>query len=130
MSRIFIIVAFIDFIFQVFFRSKNIGLQNRGVSFGFAPEFGILLSIVTYVFFVGWFIYSTKRTNKNNSIYLAPFFWGGGVNLVSRLIWGNVWDYICIPFIPFCFNLSDVLISFGIVSYILEINGNRSSIRR
>lgn len=123
-----VFVAILDFLLQTLFRSKNIGVPNRGVSFGLASELGIIISTVTYAFFVVWYFF-IKRTRKNDNFFLFLIFLGGGVNVVCRLIWGSVWDYICFPFLPFCFNLSDVLISFGVLSYILGINGNRSSLR-
>lgn len=128
MNLAIVFVAILDFLLQTLFRSKNIGIPNRGVSFGLASGLGILISTVTYGFFVVWYLF-IKWTRNKDYFFLFLLFLGGGVNIVCRLIWGSVWDYICFPFLPFCFNLSDVLISLGVVSYILGINGNRSSLR-
>jgi len=67
---------------------------------------------------------------KRFYFFMVLIVLGGIGNMFNRVIWGSVWDYICLPFVPFCFNLSDLLISFGVLSYILGINGNRDSLRR
>lgn len=126
---VLIYVAILDIFLQAFLRSKNIGVPNRGVSFGLAPGIGLIISEVTYGIFIVWYLL-IRWSKKRDYLYLLLLCLGGGVNIVCRLIWGSVWDYICIPFLPFCFNLSDVLISLGVVSYILGINGNRCSLRR
>jgi len=54
---------------------------------------------------------------------------GGMGNLVPRLIWSGVWDYIHVPILPFWFNLSDVLIVIGVISYILGVDGNCCFVR-
>jgi lipoprotein signal peptidase len=118
----------LDLFLQMFFRDKNFGLENRGVSFGLAPEMGKIIALVAFGFFVGWYLYERIVLKRNRwPLYLMAL--GGVSNIVSRLVWGSVWDYICLPFLPFCFNLADVLISMGVVSYILGVNGNRNSLR-
>lgn len=115
-------------ILQSVFRMINFGLENRGVSFGLGQEIGKTISIFVFAVFIFWFgyeIYIKKRYLL--SLYLIAL--GGAGNIVCRFIWGSVWDYVCFPILPFCFNLSDVLISLGVVSYILGVNGNRRTLR-
>lgn len=118
----------LDLVLQTVFRLKNTGVENRGVSFGMAPEMGLIISIVALALFIGWYLYERIKLKKE-STFLLVITLGGLGNVICRLIWGSVWDYICIPVLPFCFNLSDVLISLGVVSYILGLNGNRSTLR-
>lgn len=113
----------LDIFLQYVFRSLNLGLANRGVSFGLGQGIGNVLSIVALGFIC---IYLYRPAYTGMTLILL----GGVGNVLARLIWGSVWDYICLPFLPFCFNLSDVLISLGVVSYILMGNGNRDSLRR
>jgi len=120
--------AILDIFLQAYFRSQGFGFLNRGVSLGIASGIGNIISIAAFVFFTGWYLFERIKYKKSVG-YLFLLALGGGVNVLSRLIWGSVWDYICIPYIPFCFNLSDVLISLGVVSYILGVNGNRSTLR-
>ena len=155
----------LDLLLQAVFRSSNVGLANRGVSFGLGQKWGNMFSIVGLVIFLFIFLstrgrkavaihaprhceersdeaipakrycmrllrfeYKTRNDDvRNDGLLLIAL--GGIGNILSRLVWGGVWDYICFPFLPFCFNLSDVLISLGVVSYILGVNGNRSTLR-
>lgn len=122
------LILLLDLVLQIIFRSENIGYANRGVSFGLGPEIGTIISYLAFGGFLGWVIYEFIKLKKIRA-YLFLISLGGLGNIVGRVIWGSVWDYICVPHIPFCFNLSDVLISIGVVSYILGSNGNRSTLR-
>jgi lipoprotein signal peptidase len=123
-----IIIVFVDLVLQSHFRSLNFGLENRGVSFGFGQEWGSTISFFTYGAIIIWYVYE-KRWLRADRWFLFLLALGGAGNLVSRVVWGSVWDYLTLPFLPFSFNLADVLISLGVVSYILGGNGNRSNLR-
>lgn len=129
MTFVWVFILIVDLVLQTRFRFINFGLENRGVSLGMGQEIGTIISITAFGLFIGWLIYKIFKKEK-----VRPFLFlislGGLGNIICRLVWGSVWDYICLPFMPFCFNLSDVLISLGVVSYILGGDGNRSSLRR
>ncbi len=118
----------LDIVLQFIFRRSQLGLENRGVSFGFGQGFGNVISFVVVLIFISCFVYETI-VKKRFSLYLWLLALGGAGNVFARIVWGSVWDYICLPILPFCFNLSDVLISLGVVSYILGVNGNRDTLR-
>lgn len=119
----------LDIVFQLIFRSVGYGTENRGVSFGLASEVGLIVSYFAFCLLIAWFIFDLYK-HKQVSLFLFLTALGGVGNILSRLIWGSVWDYICISFFPFCFNISDVLISLGVASYILGVNGRRNIVRR
>jgi lipoprotein signal peptidase len=123
-----VFILFLDLFLQIVFRLNNFGIANRGLTLGIGSEIGLIISVVSLGLFFSWMIYEFLRFHRN-STYLLLIGLGGLGNVICRVIWGNVWDYVCIPFLPFCFNLSDVLISLGVVSYILGVNGNRSTLR-
>lgn len=124
-----IFILLMDLVLQAMFRASGLGLENRGVSFGMASEIGNIVSFIALSLFIGWFLFELIKFRKfRRSLFLIAL--GGLGNIFYRFIWGSVWDYICLPFLPFCFNLSDVLISLGVVSYILGVDGNRSTLRR
>ena len=129
MNLIWIVILVLDLVLSVVFRATKWGVENRGVSFGMASEVGFIISIVAFCLFVGLLAFEIYKRKKIRP-FLLLITLGGLGNIVSRLIWGSVWDYICLPLLPFCFNLCDVLISLGVVSYILGGNGDRSSVRR
>jgi len=122
------LVLLMDLILQYFFRIENIGYANRGVSFGFGPEVGSIISFIAFGGLLIWFVFELIKFKKIRS-YIFLILLGGLGNIAGRVFWGSVWDYVCVPYVPFCFNFSDVLISIGVVSYILGGNGNRSTLR-
>ena len=124
-----VLIVCLDVVLQAVLRSLIIGVDNRGVSFGLATEHGMYLSVISIVFFIGLVAYEWIKM-KRLHLNLCLIVLGGVGNIVSRLIFGSVRDYLCLPYVPFCFNLSDVLVSFGVVSYILGGNGHRGAFRR
>lgn len=124
-----LLVLVLDIFLQTVFRASNIGIANRGVFFGLGSSIGSIFSITAYGLFFIWIIYEFVRFHRK-STHLLLIGIGGLGNVICRIIYGSVWDYICLSFLPFCFNLSDLLISLGVVSYILGVNGNRSPLRR
>lgn len=121
------VAVIFDVIFQYYFRLKGIGVENYGVSFGVGKGTGTVISLLVVSILALWIVYEKVKRNRDH-MALNLILIGGLGNLVCRLLWGSVWDYVCFSFMPFCFNLSDVLISIGVVSYILGDNGNRSSV--
>jgi lipoprotein signal peptidase len=118
---------FLDLTLQVLGRVFLFGVVNEGFSFGLSFGGRNGLPILIYILFVSWSIFEIKKQPEIRSKTIL-IMTGATGNIVSRLIWGSVWDYLCVPLIPFCFNLSDMLISLGIVSYILGVNANTDSI--
>ncbi len=125
MRMVFILVLFLDIFLQDYFRGVNIGTLNRGVSFGMFPGTGQILAVVIYLLFVTVFLRKFLPTGRSAFLMLAV---GGLGNLIPRLVWGGVWDYIHFPGVSLWFNLSDVLISLGVISYILSSNGDCDSV--
>ncbi len=115
-----LVILLVDLVLQSVFRLKNIGLANRGVSLGMAQNFeGIIFISVIILFLIGIYLYRFRLVGRNDKIAISLIALGGMGNIICRVIWGSVWDFVCLPFLPFCFNLSDVLISFGVINYIL-----------
>lgn len=96
----------------------GVGVQNTGVSFGFGNMWGhvfrYILPIIVTLVVVLWVKYF-----KEKNVYLFILLVGGIGNMVARVIWGYVWDYLQIPYLDLWINFSDLVISFGALSYIL-----------
>lgn len=113
-----VFLGIVDMTLQFFGRKLSIGVANTGVSFGWLSGnlsyFFNALGLFLVFFFYTRFI---KDNNKRISIFLIIV--GGGINFIQRLIFGNVWDYISLPLAPFTNNIADILITGGVIMYIL-----------
>ncbi len=119
-------VFLVDILLQGYFRRLGYGTMNRGISFGWWPGISLLVTLGVYLVFFGWAILGLRKGDR-------PIAWlamvlGGLGNLLQRLWLGSVWDYLYFPVLGFWFNLADALISFGVISYILEGDGNPDTI--
>lgn len=101
-------LAFLEVMVQDVFREKGVGMMNQGVAFGiqfggvFLVVVGLWFLLSLYLFigmkFSGWWLLWT----------------GGGANILSRLFFGGVWDYILV--VPgLWFNGADVMIVVGVI---------------
>lgn len=125
---VILLLTIVDIFLQNYFRLSLHGIENQGISFGLGQGWGRAASVFAYVGVILWFVYDRWGSRRDNlAIFLMAC--GGLGNLVGRILWGSVWDYLCFSWLPFCFNLSDVLISLGVVSYILGVDGNRCFVR-
>jgi len=122
-----LLVFVTDLFLQSYYREIGFGLANFGISFGMMNGIDKLVLLGVFVSLVTWMVidYLSFKTVKF-PVYLIVL--GGLGNLLARMIWGNVWDYLWFPYLPFWFNLSDVLISVGVLSYILGSNGDSSTV--
>ena len=119
-----VLIFLLDIGLQNYFKERGFGIANQGVGFGFLPGTGQGIAMLIFLILLIYFLIS-----KNRRSY--PFFLlvlGGLGNLLPRMVWGSVWDYIYIQILPFWFNLSDVLITAGVASYILRIDANRDTV--
>lgn len=114
---LFLVAVFLlDLALQSYFRSVGVGVANGGISFGLFPNLSGVITAGIYLIFIVWF-FVTIRKGKFQ-LGLLPLALGGLGNLCSRLLMGDVWDYLRLPPLPFSFNLSDVLIVGGVIYYL------------
>jgi lipoprotein signal peptidase len=112
----------LDLFLQFFFRRYQLGIANSGISFGVFQNVEIWLLFLIWGVILVWYLkkHKNSKTKAKNGLFLILA--GGVGNLVARLMMGEVWDYVYLPPLPFWFNISDILISLGVVSYILGGN--------
>ena len=101
---------------------------NAGISLGFLEPAGeaskIILSTIIFVVVMGfmYFLYGEIRKDRKNYkmiIPLALVFSGGLSNIIDRLAWGSVLDFI--PFFSlWTFNVADFVISLGVVMLLVN----------
>jgi lipoprotein signal peptidase len=104
---LFCILGIIEVFGQGFFGMRSIGMMNRGMAFGFG--FWGLEAVVAFL----WLVLSVYLMRKQTRFSGWWLIWtGGGANLLSRVLFGGIWDYLSI--IPgFWFNGADIMIILG-----------------
>lgn len=111
-------LALVDLVMQIALRKINFGIENHGVSFGLFSQTGVWLNYFLLLVVLGFWWYFL-REKERGSLAILAILSGGLVNLVSRIFFGSVWDYLFIPLTQIRNNFSDILISLGIVAYLL-----------
>lgn len=111
----------IDFGTKAYFREKGLGIENSGISFGlfssrdtwviFVLELALCVSLT--------FLLVKGRLTTMGFWALALLLAGGLGNMISRGIWGNVWDWIHVGSLPY-FNIADLIIDTGCLLFILD----------
>jgi signal peptidase II len=110
---------------NVFFGIDIVNVRNRGIAFGLLDRGGAPLAILTAAALALLVVYFATHTSR-------PYLWlptglllGGAIgNLVDRVRDHAVTDFIDLPFWP-SFNLADVAITFGVLSLLWVLEGER-----
>ncbi len=115
--------------FTLYLNSKNIIdltlIKNTGAAFSFLNDSTFILIVISFIFlgFIFYYIYKNiKGFDKINYIAFLFLTSGAILNLSERIIYGNVDDFIKLPFINFpMFNYYDLMITFGVFLLIIKI---------
>ncbi len=88
-------------------------VHNTGGAFGLLPEHaGLFMGVAASVSLAGAFALLSRRVHGLTRIGLTVFWAGTVGNLVDRLRWGHVLDFLEIPYWP-VFNIADAAIVVG-----------------
>lgn len=110
------LIGLLDFLGQSYFRDQGRGSQNSGVSFGLFKNVEVTLLVLLWVGMAVILLNQIRKKESYLSFLLITV--GGGVNLLGRILWGGVWDYVQVPLVNLWFNLSDVMITLGVILFI------------
>ncbi len=97
---------------------------NTGVAFSFLSDKPIIVIICTILILsaVALFLFLPKRERLSDRLCLALIFAGGLGNLIDRVLYGAVVDFIEFTFISFpVFNLADVCVVTGTFLYAARV---------
>lgn len=106
-------------------------VENRGAAFGVMQDTRWFLIALTVVVLAVILIYVFKSKKKHPLFLLsvALVFAGGIGNLIDRVFFGYVTDFIHLLFIDFpCFNIADICVCTGgalLVIYLLFIDAKK-----
>jgi len=98
-------------------------VQNTGAAFSILQEKKTLLIIFTIVLMLGlvaYYAFNRNKILKTEVLGLSLIIGGGIGNLICRIYWGFVTDFIDIHFIP-VFNLADIGITVGCVLLFISV---------
>lgn len=112
LTGLFVVV---DVCLRLFFRSVGVGNANTGISFGFLP--GVDLWVIVVALLV--FVVNIKNFGWGGILVVA----GGVVNLMDRIVYGTVWDYIHFSIFGFWNNGADVMIFVGVIMVVWKLSG-------
>jgi len=98
---------------------------NPGVVFGSFSSFnGIdkFLPLILVIFLVGLFLYSYFFVKERLKLICLGLIFGGGTsNLIDRLVWGKVLDFVDLHFKGYhwyTFNIADLAITLGVIGFL------------
>lgn len=97
---------------------------NTGVAFSFLSQWPSLVVILTFLVLtaVALFLFCPKRERLADRIMLAFIFAGGLGNLIDRVIYGAVVDFIEFTFISFpVFNVADICVVMGTLLFCVRM---------
>lgn len=94
-------------------------VENRGVAFGMFKDMPWLFIVITTILLAAIIIYMFKKHPENKFFYItAALIIGGGLgNLIDRMIYGYVIDYLSLSFFPPVCNFADYCITVGVILF-------------
>ena len=105
------------------------GRLNRAGMLGLPlPESQVLLGLVLLLVSLVLFILALRTPGVTSLAFLLASA-GGVANALSRIYYGGVPDYYHVSFLPFMFNLPDVLLTIAGGMFILTLFSSRSEKR-
>lgn len=100
---------------------------NRGMSFGTLQSEGIMrwvLVVMTGIIIIGFTVWLFQAATRLTSVALALLVAGALGNLIDRIRYGAVVDFIDVsdglPFFPWVFNVADSAITVGAALLLLD----------
>ncbi len=98
-------------------------VHNTGAAFGMLPNASLLFGVAAVAVIVGILMYSRRLAGAARIVRVALGLELGGAlgNLVDRVRYGYVVDFIDVRVWPYVFNVSDSAITIGVVLLLYHI---------
>ena len=102
---------------------KLVYVENCGVAFGMFKDMRWIFVALTSVLLLIIIIYMFKKRPSGKFFYIcAGLIIGGGIgNLIDRVIYGYVIDYLSVSFFPPVCNFADYCITIGVILLVIYI---------
>lgn len=113
-------IVILDRITKNHFINKKNFICNEGISFDVEIEKTVIYTLwVLFAIFVFLYIKKQKKIPQKKYHLLIFLFLGASLNILDRLQYGCVIDFIKLPFISFpLFNISDVIIFLSTILFL------------
>ena len=110
-------VSVIDNIFSLTY------VENKGVAFGMFSDMRWIFVALTSILLVIIIFYMFKKRPKSKFFYVcAALIIGGGIgNLIDRIFYGYVIDYLSLSFFPPVCNFADYCITAGTIMLVIYL---------
>ena len=110
-------VSVIDNIFSLTY------VENKGVAFGMFSDMRWIFVALTLILLVIIIFYMFKKRPKDKFFYVcAALIIGGGIgNLIDRIFYGYVIDYLSLSFFPPVCNFADYCITAGTIMLVIYL---------
>lgn len=94
-------------------------VENRGVAFGFLSGMSWIIIVLTAIVIVMLLIFIFRYKHHNFLSYAScTMIVAGGIgNLIDRIAFGYVVDYIHVQFFPYVFNFADCCVVVGAILF-------------
>lgn len=93
--------------------------KNTGAAFGMLKGMRVFFIIVTVAVLISVIVLilrtPAEKFNLSWSIVCVLIISGGIGNLIDRILWAEVTDYIKVQFFPAIFNFADICVVLGVV---------------
>lgn len=104
----------LDQLFKYFTLKSGSAFVNNGISFGISFDCCLVPLLAIFLALVGFFYFKYKQRT-----FLFLILVGGGSNLLDRILYGGVVDYIRLFALP-VFNLADVIVVGGAFWFVVD----------
>lgn len=106
----------VDLILKTFYASKGMVVLNRGGVFGLFPSpwWYLVLVVVWLVIVFEW-----QKLEGGKWWGMGLIAAGGAANIIDRIFFGAVRDFIYYPLINVYGNLADIMLTFGVVGLLV-----------
>ena len=110
-------VSVIDNIFSLTY------VENKGVAFGMFSDMRWIFVVLTSILLVIIIFYMFKKRPKGKFFYVcAALIIGGGIgNLIDRIFYGYVIDYLSLSYFPPVCNFADYCITAGTIMLVIYL---------
>lgn len=98
-------------------------VENKGVAFGMFSDMRWIFVALTAILLVIIIFYMFKKRPKGKFFYIcAALIIGGGIgNLIDRIFYGYVIDYLSLSFFPPVCNFADYCITAGTIMLVIYL---------